>query len=110
MIVALGFAAIQARLQMHDIGHKRDQKTVLVGLHDFTPPFLGTTKIAQFTVSSRFGSGAWLIGTALSLQIAAAWLSQRSGALQAKPRTQPAHLKTIQQTPARVGSYKPITT
>jgi copper chaperone NosL len=110
MIVALGFAAIQACLQMHDIGHKRDQKTVLVGLHDFTPPFLGTTKIAQFTVSSRFGSGAWLIGTALSLQIAAAWLSQRSGAPQAKPRTQPAHLKTIQQTPARVGSYKPITT
>jgi hypothetical protein len=77
LALALGFAAVQARFQMHDIGHKRDQKTVLAGMHDFTPPFLGTTKIAQFTVSSRFGAGAWLIGSALVLQLGAAWLSGR---------------------------------
>ena len=76
LALALILAAVQARSQMHDIGHKRDQKTVLAGMHDFTPPFLGTTKIAQFTVSSRFGAGAWLIGTALALQVAAAWLSR----------------------------------
>jgi hypothetical protein len=70
---SLAFAAIQARSQMHDIGHKRDRKTVLVGMKDFTPPFLGTTRIAQFTVSSRFGVGAWLIGGALALQLAVAW-------------------------------------
>lgn len=76
LIVILSGAALQARMQMHDIGHKRDQKTVLAGVHDFTPPFLGTSRIAQFTVSSRFGSGAWLVGIALTLQIGAAWLSR----------------------------------
>ena len=56
--------------QIHDIGHRRDQKTVLVGVKDFTPPFIGTNKIAQFAVSSRLGLGAWLIGGALALQLA----------------------------------------
>lgn len=74
LTIALSAAAFQARSQMRDIGHKRDQKTILVGMHDFTPPFLGTTKIAQFTVSSRFGMGAWLIGAALVLQLAGAQL------------------------------------
>ena len=76
---ALVIAAVQANFQMYDIGHKRDQKTVLAGVRDFTPPFLGTTKIAQFTVSSRFGLGAWLIGGALALQLGGAWLSRRGG-------------------------------
>lgn len=76
MIAALLAAAVQARVQMHDIGHQRDQKTILVGVGDFTPPFLGTNKIAQFTVSSRFGLGAWLIGGAFALQLGAAWLGR----------------------------------
>ncbi len=74
---ALAVAAIQATGQIREIGHKRDQKTVLAGLKDFTPPFLGTNKIAQFTVSSRFGVGAWLIGGALCLQLGAAWATRR---------------------------------
>ena len=78
LVIALAIAAIQARFQMHDIGHKRDHKTILAGMHDFTPPFLGTTRIAQFTVSSRFGSGAWLIGGTLGLQLGAAWLSRKT--------------------------------
>lgn len=77
LAVALALAAVQAMFQIHDIGHKRDQKTVLAGVKDFTPPFLGTNKIAQFTVSSRFGLGAWLIGGALALQLGAAWSSRR---------------------------------
>jgi hypothetical protein len=77
LVAALVLAAVQAMSQMHDIGHKRDQKTILAGMKDFTPPFLGTAKIAQFTVSSRFGLGAWLIGGALALQLGAAWLSRR---------------------------------
>jgi hypothetical protein len=76
--LALALAAVQAMAQIRDIGHNRDQKTVLVGVKDFTPPFLGTNKIAQFTVTSRFGLGAWLIGGALALQLTAAWLSKRS--------------------------------
>lgn len=82
LAAALTLAAIQAMGQIRDIGHKRDQKTVLAGVKDFTPPFLGSSKIAQFSVTSRFGLGAWLIGGALALQLGAAGLSRRS-----KPRT-----------------------
>jgi copper chaperone NosL len=78
LTATLVFAAVQANFQMYDIGHKRDQKTILVGVRDFTPPFLGSRKIAQFTVSSRFGLGAWLIGGALVLQFGAAHLSRQS--------------------------------
>lgn len=77
LAIGLVAAAVQAMFQIHDIGHKRDQKTVLRGVKDFTPPFLGTSRIAQFTVSSRLGFGAWLIGGALALQVGAAWLSRR---------------------------------
>jgi copper chaperone NosL len=77
LTVSLAIAAVQAQLQIHDIGHKRDHKTILVGVRDFTPPFFGTSKIAQFTVSSTFGAGAWLISGALGLQIAAAWFSRK---------------------------------
>jgi hypothetical protein len=74
---AMTLAAFQAMFQIREIGHKRDQKTVLAGIRDFTPPFLGTNKIAQFTVSSRFGMGAWLIGGAMALQLGAAWSRRR---------------------------------
>ncbi len=84
LAVALALAAVQAMFQIHDIGHRRDQKTILVGVKDFTPPFIGTSKIAQFTVSSRLGLGAWLIGGALTLQLGAAWLSRER---QTKPGT-----------------------
>jgi len=77
LTAAIVIAAIQANSQIYDIGHKRDQKTVLVGVRDFTPPFLGTRKIAQFTVSSHFGLGAWLIGGALVFQLGAALLSRQ---------------------------------
>jgi len=83
LATGLAVAAAQATTQIRDIGHKRDSKTVLAGIKDFTPPFLGTTKIAQFTVSSRFGTGAWLIGAGLLLQLGAARLSVRSRAPQA---------------------------
>jgi len=76
LTAALATAAIQARSQIYNIGHNRDQHTPLAGVKDFTPPFLGTAKIAQFEVSSRFGLGAWLIGSALALECGAAWLSR----------------------------------
>jgi hypothetical protein len=113
LAIALAVAAVQARFQMHDIGHKRDQRTVLAGMHDFTPPFLGTTKIAQFTVSSRFGSGAWLIGSALGLQLAASWLSRKTGV--ADVRKQITGLEKATRinhppTPALRDGYKAVTT
>ncbi len=68
--VALLAAAVQAQAQMYDIGHKRDHKTKLVGVKDFTPPLLGRSRIAQFDLTSGFGAGAWLIGLAIVLQLA----------------------------------------
>lgn len=77
LIASLAVAAAQAESQMRAIGHDRDAHAPLVGVGDFTPPFLGTTKIAQFEVTSRFGLGAWFIGAALALQLGAACISRR---------------------------------
>lgn len=90
LAAGLALAAGQAMFQIHDIGHKRDQKTVLVGVKDFTPPFIGTNKIAQFTVSSRLGLGAWLIGGALALELGAAWVSRQPQAVTDKKKALPA--------------------
>jgi hypothetical protein len=99
LTAGLAFAAIQAMAQIHDIGHNRDQKTVLVGVKDFTPPFLGTNKIAQFTVSSRLGLGAWLIGGALAFQLVAACASRqrqmKSGNLKTLAVQDVAHLTPV---------------
>ena len=99
LATALVFAALQAMGQIRDIGHNRDQKTILAGIKDFTPPFLGSTKIAQFTVSSRFGLGAWLIGSALALQLGAAWSS--------RSQKQPHRAATAK--PAAVADLEPST-
>ena len=106
LTAGLILAAVQAMSQMHDIGHKRDQKTVLVGMKDFTPPFLGTTKIAQFTVSSRFGLGAWLIGGALALQLAAAWASKDRGSRSGKAAKAVTLSKQEVSEPPHIGCYQ----
>jgi hypothetical protein len=103
LATALVLAAVQAMAQMHDIGHKRDQKTILVGMKDFTPPFLGTSKIAQFTVSSRLGLGAWLIGGALALQLGAAWSSRSK-------RSVAADVSRLDHSSVEVSRLTPATT
>ncbi len=77
LALALTCAALQAQAQMHDIGHKRDRKTTLAGVKDFTPPLLGKTKIAQFEVTARLGMGVFLAGAAMGLQLVAAGLSRQ---------------------------------
>jgi hypothetical protein len=77
LVAGLVTAAGQAMFQMHDIGHMRDHHTVLAGVHDFTPPFLGTSRIAQFTVTSGLGLGAWFVGGAIAFQFAGAFLSRK---------------------------------
>ena len=75
--VAILIAAVQAQWQMHQIGTKRDEKTTLVGVKDFTPPLIGRAKVAQFTITSFLSWGALAIGAALVLQWAGAWLSRK---------------------------------
>jgi copper chaperone NosL len=103
LATALALAAVQALSQMHDIGHKRDQKTVLAGVKDFTPPFLGTNRIAQFTVSSRFGPGAWLIGGALALQLGAAWLGRPRRQISLAPGFSP--VEQLEHDPAALAAF-----
>jgi len=93
-------AAVQAKSQMHDIGHKRDQRTILAGVHDFTPPFLGTSKIAQFTVTSGFGLGAWLIGVAMASQLSAAFVSRKTSTA-----ANGASAKALPEKPAAPGRF-----
>ena len=87
---AIGVAVFQAKQQMYDIGHKRDAHTKLARVHDFNPPFLGTAKIAQFTVTSWLGSGAYLLGAAIAFQLGGAVISRRTcGANCCCKRSQP---------------------
>lgn len=74
--LALLGAAGQAQWQMHEIGTKRDQRTKLVGVKDFTVPLIGRVKVAQFTITSFLSWGSLTIAIALVLQLLAAWLNR----------------------------------
>ena len=76
--LALLAAAAQAQWQMYEIGTKRDEKTTMLGVKDFTTPLVGRTKVAQFTITSFLSWGSLAIGGALALQWIGAWLSGRS--------------------------------
>ena len=78
LATSLLFAAVQARQQMYDIGHHRNEKTPLRGVKDFTPPFFGKTKLFQFDVESSFGLGAYFIAGAIALQLGGAWVSRKN--------------------------------
>jgi len=67
-----GFGLLQYRLWQ--MGHIRD-KSIFVGVPDFTPPVLGSKKIANFTVYMSLGLGGWAYGLALVLVGATAWSS-----------------------------------
>ncbi len=68
-------AAAQAQVQMHRIGHARDEHAPLKGVNDFTPPLLGSVKVANFQITSSLGAGAFLIAVAIVLQAGAGFLS-----------------------------------
>ena len=78
LVTALIASAALAQYQMYNIGHKRDAKTKLVGVKDFTPPLFGRVKVANFQISSWLGAGAYLAGTAVALELAAALASKAS--------------------------------
>ncbi len=85
-LIMLGSAAL-AQKQMHDIGHHRDQHTILRGIHDFTPPLLGSVKVANFELTAGLGIGAVVIAGGIALQLGAAWMSRRrqpAGSLRTK--------------------------
>lgn len=85
LFIALLVAAAQAQWQMHRIGHERAAKTTLVGVKNFTPPLLGRSKVAQFTITSTFSWGALLIGLGMGLQFYVAWLNRPPRKATARP-------------------------
>jgi copper chaperone NosL len=67
LVAGLLVAAGQAQWQMYRIGHDRDHHAALKGVGDFTPPLLGSRKLAQFELTSRLGLGSACIAGALAL-------------------------------------------
>ena len=49
-------SAAMAQWQMHRIGHDRDPHAALKGVGNFTPPILGRVKVANFEITTGFGS------------------------------------------------------
>lgn len=66
LTVAMLAAAGQAQWQMHQIGHNRNRHAALAGINDFTPPLLGSTKLANFELRSGLGLGSLFIAGAVA--------------------------------------------
>jgi copper chaperone NosL len=79
-----GLGLLQYRLW--EMGHVRD-KSIFEGVPDFTPPVLGSKKIANFTVYMSLGIGGWAYALALVLVGLTAW---SSSPLRARPQLGPA--------------------
>ena len=60
-------AVVQARL--YQVGHDRDSKSPLRGVHNFTPPLVGPAKVGNFTVWSFPHAGAVMLLMAAGLAI-----------------------------------------
>ena len=64
LICVAGSCLLQYRL--YQMGHERS-RAIMTGVPDFTPPLVGTSKIANFTVTMRLGLGAWCYAAAMLL-------------------------------------------
>lgn len=77
LAAAVLISAAMAQWQMHRIGHDRDPHAALKGVRNFTPPILGRVKVANFEITTGFGSGALVIAAGILLQVSAGVLSRR---------------------------------
>jgi copper chaperone NosL len=93
-------SAGMAQAQMHRLGHDRNPHAALKGVPDFTPPILGRVKVANFEITTNLGSGAWLIGAGILLQLGAGMLVRRPepvgcGAGRTRPAEVRAHSEVV---------------
>lgn len=66
MCLAVAAAGASLQYRLYRMGHVRGD-SILEGVPDFTPPLLGTAKIANFTVHMSLGLGGWAYLAALVL-------------------------------------------
>lgn len=74
LVLITGTGLLGRRLK--EFGHDRTH-SIIARVPDFSPPLLGTAKIANFTVHAGPGYGAWAFGAALVLTGWAAFSSQK---------------------------------
>jgi hypothetical protein len=77
LALAMLAAAAQAQVQMYRIGHDRNPRAPLVGVGAFTPPLLGSRKVAQFDLDSRLGLGSLAIAGAIALYTVIGFMARR---------------------------------
>ncbi|MEE8367063.1 MAG: hypothetical protein V3S30_01980 [Thermoanaerobaculia bacterium] len=65
-VVLGGSALLQYRL--YQMGHDRSP-SIMAGVPDFTPPLLGSRKIANFTAFMSLGGGSWAYAGAIFLTV-----------------------------------------
>lgn len=81
ILTAVGGGAL-LYYRLYQLGHDREA-SAFVGFEDFTPPLLGTRKVANFTVHAGLGPGGWAFIAALLIT---AWVVS-APALTAGPAT-----------------------
>ena len=87
LVAIAGAADLQYRLWQ--MGHVRD-KPIFEGVPDFTPPILGSRKIANFTVHMGLRAGGWAYVAAMLLLAAAARRRRRGAAARDSEPIEPA--------------------
>jgi hypothetical protein len=75
MVVVLAGGAGLLQYRLYQMGHERSP-TIMTGVPDFTPPILGSKKIANFWAYMGLGAGGWAYLGAILLAGWSAWMSR----------------------------------
>jgi copper chaperone NosL len=84
--VLLGAGLVDFWRWEYDYGHDLDMAHAIIKIPgmSYQPPLIGSKQLLNFTATSWPGLGAWALGSAFALGIAAFWVSRRT-----RPRTAP---------------------
>jgi hypothetical protein len=72
LVVAVG-GGVVLQYRLYQMGHERSA-SIMTRVPDFTPPILGSARIANFTATMSLGSGGWAYFGALLL---VGWAARR---------------------------------
>jgi len=69
-------ASVLLQYRLYEMGHVRTH-SIMARIDDFTPPLVGTRKVANFTVTMTLGAGAWCYLGAIVMAAAGAVIGRR---------------------------------